>query len=384
MRYTLPHVRSLFVAAIASSICAPALGWGPEGHQIIATIAAEHLNEQARAAVNELLRGRSMAEVANWADEVRSRPEYEWTRPLHYVNVPRDAVRVDMNRDCENGLCIIRAINDASQALRQRRGSANELAEALMFLIHFVGDIHQPMHVAYRDDLGGNQIDVIIFEDLSNLHRVWDSDLLRRRIEVGGAGHWRALATELQQGISAQQRRQWGGQIDSIAWANETLSQTRRIYAELPPVTDLGEAYYERNIPTVLERLSMAGVRLAALLNDIFPIPSEVPETPAEDDKPEEKEPIQPPEELQYVTLIFTGECGDEGRIAFLRNTHESKVIEVKLRKSWTDRGSPQSVEMTEVVRPGERNQRRLGCTHQRSGREVREFSWEIVHASFR
>lgn len=374
-----PTVQRSFISLmVVLVIASPAAAWGPEGHRITAAIGEMYLHEQTRAAIRELLGNQSMADVANWADEIRDNAAYDWTKPLHYINVPRSATRVEMGRDCENGMCILGAIESFAGKLRDRSLPVRERREALMFLIHFIADVHQPMHVSYRDDLGGNRIDIILFGSETNLHRVWDSGLINRRMNDG----WLALARELHGDITLQHLRSWSASPAPLDWANESLTITRRIYAELPRTSELDQPYYERNIPFVLERLAMAGVRTAMMLNNIFapdqpllPIP-QAPETPEATPTP-----AAPSEAMKFVTIVMEGECG-EGQFATLVNSHESRLIEVKIRRSWTDRDKPASAESTVVVRAGDR--RRLGCTHQRLTREVREFTWEILSADFK
>jgi hypothetical protein len=258
------------VVLLGSAWAAPGAAWGPEGHRITGAIAERYLAPPARRAVRELLDGRTLADVAFWADEVRGRPEYEWTRPLHYVNVPRDATGVDVQRDCPGGLCVVQAIIDAARGLRDPHRSTGQRAEALKFLVHFVGDVHQPMHVAYGDDLGGNRLPLKFFDQETNLHRLWDSGLLRRRL---GGTHWRRLSRTLIRESDDTQVASWASTLDPVPWADESLQITRRIYRELPrgPAAEaLGEAYYRRNIDEVLRRLTMAGVRIAALLNTLL------------------------------------------------------------------------------------------------------------------
>ncbi len=365
----------VFCVFAASS---PSAAWGPEGHRITGEVATAFLKEQTKAEIARILGNQSLAEAALWADDVRNEEKYEWTKPLHYINVPRRALELDMKRDCENGLCVVAAIRRFEQQLRDPATSASDRRDALRFLIHFIGDIHQPLHVSYRDDLGGNQIDVTYLGSESNLHRVWDTDLIRTRMKTDDS---KDLARELLARLESEPKPQetWRKSLDPEDWANQSLLATRIIYRSLPRGGILDEQYYEQHIKVVETQLMMAGIRLAAMLNDIYALDedevAEVEETP---------EQVALREAMNALEIVEGGECGNEGRIMFLVNRHGSRMIQARIRRTWVDRGRSMSHETVEVVRPGEANKRELGCTHRRTGRDVREFTWEIVEARFR
>jgi len=231
--------RSSLVALAASGVLflsSHAGAWGEQGHQIIGTIAMTRINAQTRAAVIELLGDDDLAKAGLWADQIRGDADYDWAKPLHYVNAPRTAERVEMDRDCPGGECVVGAIGkflaiavDQSKPIEERR-------EALKFAVHFIGDIHQPLHAGYKDDLGGNRISVIAFGDI------------KTNLEVAS----------------------WQAQLDPLAWANESMSITRKIYHDLPADAKVGEAYYQANFPIISHRLAAAGVRMAAILDKAF------------------------------------------------------------------------------------------------------------------
>jgi hypothetical protein len=267
------HKRFTTVLSIVLALLgAPCLAWGPDGHRIIGDIAWSYLTDHAKAQVKDLLGELSLADACNWADEIRKDSTYDWAKPLHYVNVPRDAATVSMQRDCESGQCVIGAIKKYSDVLRSTDATRQQRVEALKFLAHFVGDIHQPLHVSYADDRGGNQVKVTWFGQPDwNLHRVWDDGLIKHWLGSDG----QARVQELRKAITDQRVKRWRASLDPADWANESLTITRRLYRELPANRQLDEMYYKRNVSRFEERLAAAGIRLAALLNDIFP------ETPA-------------------------------------------------------------------------------------------------------
>lgn len=366
----------------------PALAWGPEGHRITGRVAEEYLSDQAKAAIDEVLGGRTLTDVSVWADDVRQREEYQWTAPLHYVNAPRDASRINMRRDCDNGLCVVGAIQHFTEVLQNKTGerTEQERREALKFIVHFIGDVHQPMHVSYRDDRGGNRLPVSFVNNRdTNLHRVWDTDMIRYRINRG----WPELAEEVLEMITDDHLSRWRQSLDPVVWANESFAITRRIYDELPRSGELGQDYYEHYIGDVLKRLAMAGVRMANLLNDVFPEEQTQANDTADDDPEETSEgdddddAPQPTGVAQHLRIVEGDSCGRaDGRFIYLENTHDSQPIRARIRRTWSTRNGERSAEENVTVRPGESNRRRLGCSQQPVGRgEVRQFRWQVIRA---
>jgi len=248
-------------------VASSCFAWGEDGHRIVGALAAERLSPEARAVVIELLGNDDLATAGLWADQIRGDASWDWAKPLHYVNLPRDGSVFDAARDCPEGQCVVAAIprfltvaSDASRPMAERR-------DALRFAIHFIGDLHQPLHAGYKDDLGGNRIQVTAFGDTrTNLHALWDSVLIRDRI----AGDWQAYAQLLRSAITPALAAEWASQSDSAAWANESAAITKTIYAELPADAKVGAEYAKSNMPTIERRLSMAGVRLAHAINRAF------------------------------------------------------------------------------------------------------------------
>lgn len=265
MRKKTMVLNSLLLAILCASPC---FGWGPDGHRIIGLIAASYLNDKAKAAVKDLLGEQTLADVSNWADEVRNDPAFEWSKPLHYINVPRDAAKVDLKRDCAEDQCVIGAINKYAGILRKKDATREDRIQALKFLVHFVGDVHQPLHVSYADDRGANSVKVTFLgKPGCNLHAVWDTGLIEHRLN---GGNWSDMAKRIRDDAPAESVKQWRKSSDPVDWANESLAMTRLLYTETPPDGQLDDKYYELNIKVAEDRLAAAGIRLAALLNDIF------------------------------------------------------------------------------------------------------------------
>jgi len=260
---------------IAATMILPVLssfGWGYDGHRIVGKIASFYLTEKAKSKVRKLIGNESLAEVSTWADEVRREDAYSWSSKLHYINFPRNSSEIDLDRDCRDGACVVGAIDRFSTELADPSLSRKERVEALKFLVHFVGDIHQPFHVSYASDRGGNRVKTDYNEEQPNLHSVWDTHLIKTRM---GDGDWKALARELKNEITVINRRRWKRTLDPLKWAQECVPITRGIYGRLNWPDDgefreLPASYYLENIEIVEGRLKIAGVRLAGLLNEVF------------------------------------------------------------------------------------------------------------------
>lgn len=260
-------IACVFLILLSTAFLAlPASGWGREGHHISGMIAWHYLNEKAKVAVTDLLDGESLGLASNWADDIRDDHSYDWAKPLHYVNVPKTATTVDTSRDCQDGKCVIGAIEKYSAILKDKTKAKADRVEALRFLIHFVEDVHQPMHVSYASDKGGNSLSVTFLAKKTNLHSLWDTGLIQHKL---GNGDWMELAQEWQQAITPSQLANWSAPSSAKDWANESLAITRGLYADLPADHKLGASYYDQNITVVQARLSAAGVRLATLLNSL-------------------------------------------------------------------------------------------------------------------
>ena len=258
---------------VAAELC---FAWGADGHRIVGTIAASQLSPEATKAVAELLGEHNIADSCYWADEMRSNPAYDWVKPLHYINVPRGATTVDMKRDGLDGQQVVGAIQKYRVILADKSLSKEERLLALRLLLHFIGDIHQPLHASYSDDKGGNLLTVRAFGAKSNMHKVWDSDLITHEMSGSKSARktWQELADDLRKSIKPRQIAQWKKSLDPVAWADESLAVAIQIHANLPkPPTesggdDVAEPYAKRWTETVHERLQTAGVRLAAVLNE--------------------------------------------------------------------------------------------------------------------
>lgn len=267
----MPGLRGAALALFLSFMLAPpaAMAWGPLGHRIVAALAWRQLDPTARTATQQLLAAghwESLVAASTWPDEIRDMPRYQrlWkqSRRMHYINFgSRDCDYVPP-RDCRDGECVVAAIAHDESALANHRLSARQRSRALVFLVHFIGDVHQPLHAGYRHDAGGNAYQVRFEGKGTNLHHVWDSSLLRTR-HMDWRQYADFLATEGPVTLPATEP----GMAPTVQWAEESCRITRHIY---PRGHRIGTRYVQHELPVAERRLREAGARLAAVLNRIL------------------------------------------------------------------------------------------------------------------
>jgi hypothetical protein len=327
-RNSLPgqFIRSGIIACIllfaVMSQPAPARAWGCEGHQVVALLAEKHLTPHALATAKKILAEGPidpslsryckeggvdpMADASTWPDDIRSsRPE---TAPWHYIDIPLGTTRRDVEKFCDpKESCVTHAITDQLAILRSSETDPRKRADALRFLIHFVGDLHQPLHAVTNNDQGGNCVPVAFFDTLPqlrnpqtesyapNLHGVWDTSILERATTGKTVDQ---VAADLDQSFH-KKIAYWqksAADVDAWAWESYQLAE-KRAYRKLPvpfPVEapqavktcaddnhisarmlkfneHLVDPYQDMAVPNVRERLAQAGARLALLLNQIWP-----------------------------------------------------------------------------------------------------------------
>lgn len=251
----------LFIFSIISGFAADA-DWGKTGHRATAEIAEKYLSVKAKKAVVELLNGHGLAFVANYGDDIKSDPDYRKYGPWHYVNIHPDSEEYVEEEASEDG-DLVYAIRKCKEVLMDKNASREEKQFHLKMLVHFVGDLHQPFHVGHASDKGGNDIQVRWFNEGSNIHRVWDSDMIN---------FYQMSYTELAINTKELSR----SQIKSIQngklldWVYESREMAEELYAGVNSGDKLGYTYMYHHMPTVLSQLQKGGLRLAKILNEIY------------------------------------------------------------------------------------------------------------------
>jgi hypothetical protein len=264
---------ALVVALSLVLSAAPLRAWGGAGHRIVALIAERFLTVAAREGIARLLsEGQSLADAANWADEYRQLCAN--TGSWHYVNIPLEELSYEPGRLCPSGKsCVVRALEQASALLADASRTDAERRYALHLVVHFAGDLHQPLHSGDRADRGGNDMHVRFEGREMTFHALWDGGLIdwTRRPEGEYA---RELAGALSPGLRLSISQ---GPISS--WALQAKRAASRAYAGLPEArrgsdaVELDERYARAMLPVLDRQLARAGVRLAALLNAAFERP---------------------------------------------------------------------------------------------------------------
>jgi hypothetical protein len=274
----------LFVLIVVVAIAhgQPVFAWGPEGHFIIAKIAEDSLTPGDKAKAREYLSGAPLYTTALFADEVRSVqrqscPPHETTAQWHFVDIPYDEknnkdAHYDEARDCPSGDCVIQAIERAKAKIRDGNASSYERADALKFLVHFVGDVHQPFHTIDRrdqkgkSDQGGNAVNVTFFGEPWTLHALWDDGLI---LKTGRTAE--DYAVYLEREVVPKLSKSEFTSVDPVAWANAAHELAKAAYVDDCSVLD--EPYYQQSIDVVDQQLALAGVHLAAELTEVLKDP---------------------------------------------------------------------------------------------------------------
>lgn len=255
-------VRARNGLAAALLMTTPAFCWGPEGHRLIAEVAWRHASAASQAEIVKLLPpGETVMSVASWADEIR--PQRRETAPWHYINIPVEAPPGEWRPYCPNDECIITAIQRFAAKLANRESPAAGREEALRFLVHFVGDLHQPLHCGDRRDRGGNDVAVVFRGKPTNLHSIWDTPLLLETLQGEG------VRERLLRGADHDEfRRAAAGGPEDWVWDSQQASRDVA-YAALPPERPalLADEYAAQTYPVIERQIRLAGLRLAAMLN---------------------------------------------------------------------------------------------------------------------
>lgn len=236
------------------------ISWGFKGHRAIATIAQKHLTSNTAYVVSAYLKGEGMADVATWADENKNRT----TAPWHFLNLPLGLSHeqfVQAVQQSDNNTYT--AILKTEATLKDKTLSPEQKNEALKYLIHLVGDAHQPMHISRKEDKGGNTIQVRFDNKGTNLHTLWDSRLIDHE------GLSEADIAKTYDVATPAQIKQW--QADSpMEWIWESYQLSSEIYAKTKSGQQIDEIYYQKYIGVIHKRIDQAGIRLAGELNKLF------------------------------------------------------------------------------------------------------------------
>lgn len=271
---TVPSL-TLFLLVLSVLAAPPAWSWSRFGHEVTGHLAHHDLSPEARAAVAELLGGETLASVAAWADQVR--PERPETGPLHFINGPVDVLVPRESDFVVPQGNVYTAILGYAERIVDESLPQTERTEALKFLVHFIGDLHQPLHAGFFEDRGANRTPVVYRGELINLHRYWDNEILdapRARFDS------REYAAVLMAQFSDHERAAWIAMSDPRDWViegrrlifNGLYPRARSDAAtdEHPSIGVIDDSYAEVWRPVAERQLARAGARLAWTLNQLF------------------------------------------------------------------------------------------------------------------
>ncbi|MBP8067736.1 MAG: S1/P1 nuclease [Pedobacter sp.] len=256
-----------FFPILAVGLSLILLSWGYTGHRTIGVITENHLSSTAKTAVKGLLGDTSIADACTWADDARKEPQFANTANWHFLNLPVGLSFVDFKHyiDTLKTENVYTALINAEKQLADKNSSKQQKIHALKFMMHFVGDLHQPMHISREEDKGGNTIQVNYNDKGTNLHSLWDT----RMLEKEGLTYTQ-LAAKFDT-ISEADIKQW--QSDPIIlWMWESYQISTALYAEIEQMDKkvIDDTYYQKHMPTVQKRMQQSAIRLAGLLNKTF------------------------------------------------------------------------------------------------------------------
>jgi hypothetical protein len=253
----------LVAALIISSFSFASEGdWGRTGHRATGEVAEEYLSPKAKQKIRELLNGQSLAFVSTYADDIKSDKEYRKYGPWHYVNMEPGQAKYSEEKANPAGDLVL-GIQKSISVLKDKNASGEEKSFYLKMLIHFIGDLHQPLHTGRGEDKGGNDIQVRWFGKGSNLHRVWDSEMIN---------DFQMSFTELAESTDELSKKEVK-QIASgtvLDWMYESKQLSERVYDSVEVGEKLGYEYMYNWFPVVHDQVQKGGIRLAKVLNDIF------------------------------------------------------------------------------------------------------------------
>jgi len=262
MRISSIIIRSLIVAAAIFANAMDAMAWGQKGHDIVCAIAERHLTPKARKQISKSLDGRSMVYWASWLDNASHTPEYSYTKTWHYLDINPGEELETMERESSGD--VLTGIREQIEKLSSGSPSKEEEALSLKILIHLVGDMHCPMHMGHKDDLGGNRWQVRFFDDGSNLHKVWDEGILE-------SGHkWSCDEWVRQLDIYDRKTNRDLASGTPEEWCKDMFGITSGIYDATPVGIKISYDYVSRWTPLIEQQLLKGGLRLAKILNDIY------------------------------------------------------------------------------------------------------------------
>jgi S1/P1 Nuclease len=252
-RNTLPAILIIFLIPLSQQ----SFAWGKKGHELVAQIAFQFLNDSTKQKVKNYLGNLSIEEAANWMDDERSNTYYNYMRTWHYLDIDKGTAYTPSSE--RN---IITVLHSAIVDLRQYQAlKKKDIRRDLLLIFHLIGDLHQPLHTGYSIDKGGNTIEISSPVVSGNLHSVWDSQIIDyKNITLDSC--MAVYATLDSNEISSFKK------INELKWMYQSRSLLDTVYSFQNNYLDVN--YVNNNSLIIKKQLVIAGIRLAAILNEVF------------------------------------------------------------------------------------------------------------------
>ena len=257
-------MKTLYSIIVFISLIYP-LEWGSTGHRVVAEIADNYLTDNSRDRILHILDGETLVNASTYADDIKSDSRYDKYYDWHFLNMELDDNYKDITKS-ERGDVYI-AINRCIDVLESNLSSDSDKTFYLKLLVHFVGDLHQPLHIGRYEDRGANRIYVKWFGRNTNLHRVWDSEMINSH---NMSYSELAINLPISENLIAEELAKNFDRSDILDWVTEIHGYTNKIYNNVSINESLGYEYQYENFGTVKDLLLIAGIRLAKILNHLF------------------------------------------------------------------------------------------------------------------
>lgn len=235
--------------------------WGQNGHRVTGKIAEQYLTKRAKRKIDKILKGESLAFVSTYADEIKSDRKYREFSPWHYVNMGLDESYATSEKNPKGDL--VTAIDKCITVLKDDSSSYEDQVFYLKLLVHFVGDLHQPMHIGRKEDKGGNDVQLQWFGNGTNLHSVWDTKM----IEAWNMSYLELANNANDLTVKQVEAIEEGTVLD---WVDEIHDITKEVYNSVKIGENLRYQYSYNHFGTVRTQLQKGGIRLAKILNEIY------------------------------------------------------------------------------------------------------------------
>lgn len=249
-------MKKFIIAIVLLTVTSNASAWGRKGHTMVAQIAFSYLDEATKQNVLSYLDGMTLEEAANWMDDIKSDKKTAFMKPFHYANFPKGTKAAD-----HDGGNIVHILNTAILDLgRKDKLSKDEIKTNLLFLFHLVGDLHQPLHVGYENDKGGNTVQLNYKTRGTNLHSFWDSGIIEdQNISMADCLNAQKYSADELRSIKT---------LNVVAWSEESRGYLGAVYGYGNP--KVSEKYVLESAKIIEKQLQKAGIRLAVVLNMFF------------------------------------------------------------------------------------------------------------------